>query len=157
MMASPRYGDHLLESRKNDVVEEAANLFRRLAYADRRADLRAVTAITGSKLHDDDIAVAEYAAGGTRIAENQCGIFHRRRADDCEINISAAFEDRAGCSGLELIFRYAGTTARSKRLHRRFTESSRFADALKLLFAFLVAQLMDEARFEAKRRIRKRF
>src|SRR6266498_1866256 len=157
MMASPRYGDHLLESRKNDVIEEAAYLFRRLAYADRRADLRAVTAITGSKLHDGDVAIAEYAPRWTRIAENQRGIFHRRRSDDREVHIASAFEDSARRSGFELIFGYAGTAARRQSLHRRFTEFARFADTLKLLFALLVNQLVHEARLEAERRIRKSF
>src|SRR6266545_2918139 len=101
MMASPRYGDHLLESRQNDVVEEAAYIFRWLAYADRRADLRTVTAITGSKLHDDNIAVAEYAPGGAGVAEDQRGIFHRRGSDNREINIATAFKDGAGCGGFE--------------------------------------------------------
>src|SRR6266545_1548533 len=156
-MAGPRYGDHLLESRQNDVIEEPAYLFWRLAYTNRRADLRAVTAITGGKLHDDNIAVAEYAAGGAGVAEDQRGIFHRRRSDDREVHIASAFEDSARRSGFELIFGYAGTAARRQSLHRRFTEFARFADTLKLLFALLVNQLVHEARLEAERRIRKSF
>src|SRR6266511_1623299 len=145
MIASPRHGDHLLESRQNDVVEEAAYLFRRLAYADGRADLRAVTAITGGKLHDDDVAIAEYAPRWTRIAENQCRIFHRRGSDDREVHITSTFEDSARRGRFELIFGYAGTATRYQCLHRSFTEFSRVADALKFFVTLFVEQLVHEA------------
>ena len=107
MMSRARDGNHFFKAGQHDVVEEAAYFFRRLADADRRADLRAVAAVTGGKLHDDDIAVAEHAARRTRIAEDQCRIFHRRRTDDREVDITAAFENRARRGGFELVFGHA--------------------------------------------------
>src|SRR5262245_59495142 len=143
-------GDHALETRQHDVVEEATNFCRRLANANRRADLRAVTAIAGSKLHNNDIDLFEHAAGRTRVTEDHRRIFHRRRADDCEIDVAATFEDGTGCGGFELVFGDARTTPVRQRSQRILAELARLTDALKLLVAFFVNQLMHETRLESK-------
>ena len=141
-MSRPRDGNHFFKAGQDDVVEEAAYLFRRLADTNRRADLRAIAAVTGGKFHNDDIAVAEHATRRTRIAEDQCRIFHRRRADDREVDITAAFENRARCGGFELVFGHAGSATVCRALAARFTQFSRLTDALKLFVALLVDQLM---------------
>src|SRR5580765_5311019 len=142
MMARARYGNHFFKTGQDDVVEETSYFFWRLANAHRRADLRAVAAVTGGKLHDDNVAVAEHAPRWARIAEDQCRIFHRRRADDREVDIAAAFEDRARRCGFELVFGYAGPATVCKRSQRVLTELARLTDALELFVTFLVDQLM---------------
>ena len=142
MMSRPRDGNHFFKAGQHDVVEEAAYLFRWLADTNWRADLRAVAAVTGGKFHNDDIAVTEHATRRTRIAEDQCRIFHRRRTDDREVDITAAFENRARRCGFELVFGYAGPATVCKRSQRVLTELARLTDALELFVTFLVDQLM---------------
>src|SRR6266404_5183065 len=146
MMACPRDGNHFFEAGEDDVVEEASDFSRWLTQANRRADLRAVAAVAGRKLHDDNVALAEHATRWPGIAEDQRGISHRRRTDDREVDVSAAFENGAGCGGFELVFGHARFAACGQSLHRGFTQFSRLTDALKLFVAFLVDQLMHEAR-----------
>src|SRR5262245_55599266 len=104
MMTCSRYIHHALEARQHDLIEETPHLRWRLAQTNRRADLRTVASVTCGKLHDHHVAVFERTAGGSRVAEDQRGIFHGRRADDREIEIASPFENGASGSGFELIF-----------------------------------------------------
>jgi len=90
-------------------------------------------------------------------AEDQRGISHRRRADDREVDVAAAFENCAGCGGFELIFGHVRFAARRECPHRGFTEFSRLANTLQLFAALFVDQLVYEARLEAKIGIGQRF
>src|SRR4029453_5883392 len=140
----------------HDLIEEAPHLDWWLAHANRRTDLRAVAAITRGEFHDHDVAILERAPGGPRIAEDQRRIFHGGRADDREVEISSPFENGAGGSGFELIFRHTGPAASCQSLHRRLTELTRFADAIEFLGALAVNQFMHPTRLKAESSVRQR-
>ena len=61
MLSGARDGNHFFETGQHDVVEKAQYLCWRVADTNWRADLRAVAAIPGGKLHNDDITVIEHA------------------------------------------------------------------------------------------------
>src|SRR5262247_1431244 len=148
MNAGASDGDHFFKTWKNNIVKKTPYLFRRLADADGRTDLGAVTTIAGREFHNDDVTGLQDTTGRTRIAKDHRGIFHRRGADDRKIDIATAFENSARRSGLELRFRYTWFTAACQSLHCSLTEPSRFSDAVKFLRALLVDKFVHEAGFK---------
>src|SRR5437660_814404 len=110
-------GRHLLEAGQRDFLPEALHHVGRPADADRRADLRGVAAVTGRDFHVDDVALLQHASRRARIAEHQRGLLHRGRADDEEIDVTAALEDCGAGRRAQLIFGDAGPRARHHRVH----------------------------------------
>src|SRR5215208_608862 len=128
-------GDDLLVTGQRDLVPEFPHHLGRLAQANRRADLCGVTAIAGGELHVDDVALFEHAARRARIAEHQRRIFHRRRANDEEVDVAAALQDGGAGGRTQLVFLHAWFRARDHRMHGVLAELAGLAHAVELLLA----------------------
>ena len=111
MMSCARYGDHPLEPGIG-FVEKRRTSFGGSPMQTGEPFARC-SRDTCRDFHDDDIAFGENAAGRAGIAEDQRGIFHRRRANDPEVDIASALEDGARGRRFELIFGDARSTSAS--------------------------------------------
>jgi hypothetical protein len=136
--------DHRLVRRDRGVLPEPPHRLRRLAQAYRRADLRGVAAVAGGDLHDHDVAVGEPAGARPRVAEDHRRVGHRRRADDQEVDLAAAVEDRVRRGRRELVLGHAGRGPLDERLHGRLAEPPGGAHAVELLLAVDDEQLVHD-------------
>ena len=137
--------DDLAIAGERDLLPEFAHHLGRRPQADGRADLRRIAAIAGGELHDDDVALAELALGGPRIAEEHRRIRHRGRADDQKVDIAAALQHGGAGGAAQIGLGRARPGGRHHRRHGALAQHAGLAHAIELLGALDDDQLVDEA------------
>ena len=149
-----QFGREEVETGQDDLVEHPPHLIGGGSDADRHAHLGGVALVAGGELVQDQVAPLHAARRGAGVAEDHPGPVHRGRADDQEVDLAAAFEDRARRGGLERVLRHARLGRLDHRQERRGAEVAGPPHPLQLGGALGDQKLVKEVSHELERGLR---